>query len=711
MKHFIFILVTVLSMLLFSCNNTPKGEYPDHIDLNTVTQRNQSITSMENGSGYNQNVLKIAPGHANNQVLIWKEGDPVNLNKANYLVCEIWHNNTFSGVINVNFYKKGKQDSGVVTQSGQSDPDPQISAKIGILPELKTQMIFPLSFLDAQDIFLDRYPRQLKGTVLGNRLKVEDISRITLNFAPYKEPHFTPEFEIASISLREELPEAYPKPEVPLADQFGQWARKEWPGKTKNEEELKQMNDSLLDLAREAHLPNSRSKYGGWKEKQFEATGYFRTHHDGKRWWLVDPNGYAFLSVGVDGMGPSASGMTEGQEDLLKWMPEKGDPLLGEALYERNGENTMVDYFKTNLMRVFGEQWKTKWDTITSGLMQQYRFNTIANWSDIQFARKMKKPYVLPLSNFPSTEIKLYRDFPDVFAPEYKEEAKSYAAQLKKYKNDPWLIGYFLRNEPNWAFGEHNLAFEMFVTDQQSHTKERFVEWIASTYSENISELNDAWGLNLNNFEELHNKVFDEMPNETARKDFYRFSERMVEQYVDVPCDEVEKVDPNHLNLGMRYAWISSDLLYKAGERFDVFSINGYSNPGPPGTKEIARRSGKPVMIGEFHFGAVDRGLPATGIQAALSQEARGTAYRYYVEQGFTRPELVGIHYFTWTDQPIFGRFDGENYNIGFVDICNRPYPELTEAATKTNKRIYEVATGQIKPFDKTIEKIPPVHY
>jgi hypothetical protein len=142
-----------------------------------------------------------------------------------------------------------------------------------------------------------------------------------------------------------------------------------------------------------------------------------------------------------------------------------------------------------------------------------------------------------------------------------------------------------------------------------------------------------------------------------------------------------------------------------------VFSINGYGNPGPPETAEIARISGKPVMIGEFHFGSVDRGLPASGIQGAISQTERGTAYRYYVEQGFARPEMVGIHYFQWLDQPIFGRFDGENYNIGLFDICNKPYEELIDAAVKTHQKIYSIATGAEKPFDTIIDKIPAIYY
>jgi len=184
----------------------------------------------------------------------------------------------------------------------------------------------------------------------------------------------------------------------------------------------------------------------------------------------------------------------------------------------------------------------------------------------------------------------------------------------------------------------------------------------------------------------------------------------MVKRYVDIPCDEVAKVDNNHLNLGMRYAWISSDLLYKAGERFDVFSINGYGYDPPP-TAEIARKSNKPVMIGEFHHGAVDRALPATGITGVINQDERAAAYRNYIEQGFARPELIGMHYFQWVDQPYYGRFDGENYNIGIVTIQNLPYPEISEAMRITNQRIYLVGSGLEEPFKAEITRIPPIHY
>jgi hypothetical protein len=116
-------------------------------------------------------------------------------------------------------------------------------------------------------------------------------------------------------------------------------------------------------------------------------------------------------------------------------------------------------------------------------------------------------------------------------------------------------------------------------------------------------------------------------------------------------------------------------------------------------------------MIGEFHFGSIDRGLPATGIQGAENQQARADAYRYYLENGFARPEIIGMHYFQWNDQPVLGRSDGENYNIGFMNICGIPYPELTEGASITHERMYQVANLEIQPFSKIIKKIPQIYY
>ena len=40
-------------------------------------------------------------------------------------------------------------------------------------------------------------------------------------------------------------------------------------------------------------------------------------------------------------------------------------------------------------------------------------------------------------------------------------------------------------------------------------------------------------------------------------------------------------------------------------------------------------------------------------------------------------------------DQPLTGRPDGENYQIGFVTVADVPYPELVKAARDTAASMY----------------------
>jgi len=185
----------------------------------------------------------------------------------------------------------------------------------------------------------------------------------------------------------------------------------------------------------------------------------------------------------------------------------------------------------------------------------------------------------------------------------------------------------------------------------------------------------------------------------------------MIEAYVKIPSEAAREVDPHHLNLGMRYAYISNPNLLAGYENFDVFSINCYKISPFDDIENLGRMINKPVIIGEFHHGALDRGLPATGIRGVRNQEERGKAYRYYMESGAESKYSVGAHHFTLNDQAALGRFDGENFQIGCVDVCNKPYEELVQAMAETNRGIYEVADGRKKRTDILPEEIERVGF
>jgi hypothetical protein len=185
----------------------------------------------------------------------------------------------------------------------------------------------------------------------------------------------------------------------------------------------------------------------------------------------------------------------------------------------------------------------------------------------------------------------------------------------------------------------------------------------------------------------------------------------MAERYFQTLSQATKKVDPNHLNLGMRWAGTPPTWAAAGMKSFDVFSMNCYRQKVPADvTRKIHNLLKMPVIVGEWHFGALDVGLPSSGIGHLKNQADRAKAYRIYFEDAAANPNCVGAHWFTLYDQSVLGRFDGENYNIGFLDVCNRPYEELGSAAIASHERMYEVASGRLKPFSERIEYLPNLY-
>ena len=349
---------------------------------------------------------------------------------------------------------------------------------------------------------------------------------------------------------------------------------------------------------------------------------------------------------------------------------------------------------------------------MTRSRLVAWHFNTVGNWSDPLFTRDTEMPYVIPMPPYPTTRTLLYRDFPDVYAAEFRSSSERYAQHLAAFRDDPNLIGYFMRNEPKWAFGGRNIASEMLEANPGTETRKALAHWLQKRYKDDAADWSVAWGLGLRRFDDVVDQTVPGAASrsEMARRDLWEFSKEMVRAYVGIPGLACHEVDPHHLNLGMRYASLSSELLYEAVGVFDVFSINAYDMQPPTETiAEITARTRRPVMIGEFHFGALDRGLPSTGLRGVADQNERGIAYRYYVEKAAADPGLVGVHYFILNDQEVLGRFDGENYQIGFVDVCQRPYPELVGSATRAHESVYEVMHGRKKPYVGKAREIPRV--
>jgi hypothetical protein len=258
-----------------------------------------------------------------------------------------------------------------------------------------------------------------------------------------------------------------------------------------------------------------------------------------------------------------------------------------------------------------------------------------------------------------------YLGLPDVYSPQFAAEIDAGAnTQCTPRKNDPLLLGYFVGNEPPWDERESEVC-EMILSGPDTATKAKLKEFLAQ---------GDTPAL---------------------RREFVLASFR---KQMEIVCNAVHKYDPNHLTLGIRFGGKMSDEAMMAAKIFDVCSINVYEYEPTKQVIRAGRLTGLPVLIGEFHIGVPANGL-AAGLVQAKDQAERGIAYRYYVEQAAALEWFVGSYWFAWRDEPVLGRMDGENYNIGFVDVTDRPYVELIEAAKTAHKKLFDVHSGKSLPF------------
>ena len=134
-------------------------------------------------------------------------------------------------------------------------------------------------------------------------------------------------------SAAEARTDTYPEQTLPdrkLVDRFGQSTWKEWTGKVKRILSCRGRRFSGCQAGprgKALRRPSSsnRSAWGGWKEKKLkEGTGYFSKCKQDGRWWLTDPEGYAYFSMGPDcvGQGRDIGDVQPAQELAVAPVPQ-----------------------------------------------------------------------------------------------------------------------------------------------------------------------------------------------------------------------------------------------------------------------------------------------------------------------------------------------------------------------------------------------------
>ncbi len=486
-----------------------------------------------------------------------------------------------------------------------------------------------------------------------------------------------------------------------IVDPFGQYTGAEWPGKLYSTDDFADRRDAeRADLDAHPPLPD-RDRFGGWNDgPRQDASGYFRTAQVDGKWWLVTPDGTLFFSAGQDGISRAEYTYITGREQMFTWLPDTGDPL--RKYVQRTGTGLAINWYGLNVERKYGPDFET-WAGVVLERLTSWGFNTIANWSDSRLFGRAT-PYVVPGGIGGSHNwipLPTGSGIHDSFDPRFAADVRnSLRAQAAAAKGDPMCLGYFVDNELWWGgqgsdANRYAVATGALAQNRNSSPARQAFEAMLQAKYPAIDDLNRAWGTAFATWSDI---AAPAVLNAAIRQDYSDFMAEHARRYFRTVRDELKALDPDHLYLGSRFAGsrYTDQALEACAAYCDVMSFNVYQRRIVPSAWDFLAKYNKPAIIGEFHFGALDRGMFHTGLVPASSQQERASLYQDFVRSVVDHPVFVGCHWFIAADQPLTGRtLDGENYNIGFVSITDTPYPEMIQAARQVHAEIYPRRAGR----------------
>lgn len=464
---------------------------------------------------------------------------------------------------------------------------------------------------------------------------------------------------------------------LPFVDAYGQYRHAYWPEKIRHDAQLPAAH--AAELAELHDAPASWDQYGGWLAgPRLESTGAFRTakYHD--RWYFVSPAGTLFWSLGIDVLRSytDATNASKNPEWFTTPLPDNGIlPFTHWNLQKKYGRDDYADEFYAVLLR----------------RLRSWGINTIGNWGAKELMASGTMPYTLSLGDFTKgiTRLPKHRLY-DVFAADFAatmgnllRDRAAADPLVKKSLDDPMCIGYFIDNE--LPFNKLSEALLQAAPDQPA--RQAFIRQLQDSYP-SVQALNQAWGSDFTTWDKVA-AIRASIANNAFRADFRSHARAYADRYFAVCRQAIKAAAPHRLYLGCRFiGFRQADYIWDAAARHcDVLSVNAYSNSVANVSQQDLRD--KPLLLGEFHFGTYDRGMFSPGLCPVVSQNERATSYIRLVQGALAHPNFVGAHYFQFRDQPLTGRHDGEGYQIGFVDVCDTPYPEMTTAARQVGSNMY----------------------
>ena len=413
-------------------------------------------------------------------------------------------------------------------------------------------------------------------------------------------------------------------------------------------------------------------------KSEFPATGFFYVEKKDDVWWLVDPEGEKFYSIGIAYVEPGV-------------------------------------FYYGNI---------TDWIDITKTRLEKWGFNTLNGGNPHQFSN-LPYIYKMSLKQIVAEDGWTHRRIPDVFDQGWRNQVRIIINETaKKLRNDPYLIGYQTDNEMKWGpDADVATLLEVYLSANKTTAgKNKVVEFLRDRYENNVRDFNNIWKMNISNFNDLYNHMEFGIKgwttrNTRAQEDIDIFSRLIAKTYFNFTNSVLKNADPNHLNLGVRFfvQGVPKSVLEECGKYVDVISINYYRlnvityDPLIYLTSKLFNCvtldnwmynyhaiTEKPLLSSEYSFPGRDIFWPIfprnnmlhrdimINARYSLTQGGRADLFEWYTKNCLKSPYMIGHTWFRYRD----------NLNVvnwGLVNLWDEPYETLVSRMERIHNEAIEI--------------------
>jgi hypothetical protein len=480
-------------------------------------------------------------------------------------------------------------------------------------------------------------------------------------------------------------------PVGPLVDRYGQQRSLDWPGKVRSDGDLR--HPERVD----GRWPYAADRFGGILEpRHYGRAPRFRTQKDGDRWFLVTPEGSRFFSFGVNEVGVMSWTVTDGREHLFSDLAALRR-LHPDQFLLRSGRNGFYPY-GINLERKYGPSWRSRSERSFQDRMRSWGFNTFGAhpWDAFLIQQEIPSTLLVEIrEGHRRLEVYDGQTMPDVFDPGYRASVvQALGTRMRQgpFSHHPHNLGFFVDNEMPWGrVGSpepkyrYALAVAALNAPVDQPARRRLLEQLKRRY-DTIEALNEAWGSGYRGWTDLESGAFGYPPalSQAARKEFEQFAADFAREYFSTVRQSLGVLGYAGLYLGCRFKDTDyTPEIARAGLGLvDVHSVNIYRLT-PDQLNADLRQLDVPILISEVSFGATDFGRVGLPLNPTLTEEERVRAFRRFMDNARTWPNIVGVHWYRWEDFPVTGNQNRENMSMGLVSITDKPYPQMVDEARR----------------------------